>query len=265
MDYNKELHKIISNYEINVQEDIKIRWNKWQKDISNIEMYEVIGGILSRQVTIAINFIKCSSIWNAHIAPIILRSLVDNYINFAWIILNPLERSRQFIYYGLGQTKLELEHRKIAVENLPSDAQEHLINDALEKWINQQKYSFLTEVSLKSWSEVSVRKMAEEANCLDIYNYVYQPFSSCAHNMWNHISRYNLLESDNPLHRFLKKPAIFKLNPDIHYVELALSYVEKMFNTFDRNFDLKIENETALVKFENEMDLLENEIRKIQK
>jgi len=31
--------------------------------------------------------------------------------------------------------------------------------------------------------------MAEEAGCIDFYNYVYSPFSGCVHSMWQHIGQ----------------------------------------------------------------------------
>ncbi len=241
MDYSERLSEILNTYKINVEQDLQVRWNTWEKDMTVPELYEVVGGLMSRQVTIALNFLSCSSIWNGHIAPIIMRSMVDNYINFAWVLEDSIERARRFIYYGLGQEKLNLEHRKEELKHRDAEDNEKLIIEASEQWINTQRFGFLTEVSLKSWSEVSVRKMAEEANCLDLYNYVYQPFSSAAHNMWNHVAKYNLVESDNPLHKSFRRPGIYKFPPDVHYAELAAKYVNKMFDLFDKKFGYETE------------------------
>jgi hypothetical protein len=41
-------------------------------------------------------------------APIILRAMVDLYITLSWIFKDPLERSKKYIAYGLGQEKLEI-------------------------------------------------------------------------------------------------------------------------------------------------------------
>lgn len=241
MNYKKSLTEIFEKYLDNIEDDLKIRWNWWQKDVTCPEQYEVIGGLLARQINIAMKFISCSNIWDGHIGPIILRSMVDNYINFAWVFEEPIERARKFIYYGLGQEKLMLEHRKEELKTREHEDKEDLIIEASEAWINRQRFSFLTEVSLKSWSETPVRKMAEEANCLDLYNYVYQPFSCAAHNMWNHVAKYNLLESDNPLHKFFRRPIIIDAPPDIHYAELAAKYVNKMMSLFDKKTGFKPE------------------------
>ncbi len=259
-DFQFELGKLLENFKGRIELDLKDRWNNWEKDTSVPEQFEVIGALMSRQITIAINFISCSSIWNGHIAPIIMRSMVDNYINFAWIWEKPLERSRQFIYYGLGQAKLQLEHRKASMENYkPSKDESEWIN-LLEGWINGQRYTFLTEVSLKGWSEISVRQMAEEANCIDLFNYAYQPFSSVAHNMWNHIGMYNLTESQNPLHKFFRKPGILKIPPNVHCLDLAGKYVDKMFRLFDKNVGYcparQYSYDLYIVEFDELTDLL---------
>ncbi len=257
MNYVEELEKIIKSYTHNIEEDLKERWNSWEKDLSIPEKFEVIGGLMSRQISIAINFMSCSSIWTGHIAPIIIRSLVDNYINFAWILEDPLERARKFIYFGLGQEKLLLEHRKKELKTREPEEGENLVIEATEQWINKQRFTFLTEVSLKSWSEISVRQMAEESNCIDLYNYVYQPFSCAAHNMWNHIAKYNLVESENPLHKFFRKPAIYNLPPDIHYIELTAKYVDKMYKLFDNKFNFKSARINSFNDFTNSLNRLE--------
>lgn len=266
MEFNEALDALLLRYKNNIEEDLKDRWNSWEKDLSIPEQHEVIGALMSRQITIAMNFMTCSSIWNGHIAPIIMRSLVDNYINFAWILKDPLLRSRKFIYFGLGQAKLQLEHRKVSIQDREPSEDEKMLIEATEGWINEQRLTFLTEVSFKSWSEISVRQMAEEADCMDLYNYVYQPFSNAAHNMWNHVARYNLIESDNPLHKFFRKPAIFKFPPDVYYIELTAKYVDKMFRLYDSKFGYKAVRDYSFDIFLKEMDEIEDLFRdKFQK
>tara|TARA_R110001606_G_scaffold62165_1_gene144903 strand:- start:675 stop:1460 length:786 start_codon:yes stop_codon:yes gene_type:complete len=253
---NSKINEILSNYSLNLETDLKTRWNNWEKDLTKPEQYEVIGAILARQITIAKHFVSASSMWNPHTAPILLRSLADNYINFAWILESPIERSQKFIYYGLGQEKLQLAHRKNEMENREPEENELLVINSIEYWINSQQYDFLTEVSLKSWSETSVRKMAEEANCIDFYNYVYQPFSVNSHNMWNHIGKYNVNVSKNPFHKFLKTPAILKTNPDFHYVDLACKYTDKMFKLFDIKTKHKTSDKLAYDIYIDDLDKL---------
>jgi hypothetical protein len=115
----------------------------------------------------------------------------------------------------------------------------------LEQWTNRQRWTFLTDVNLGSWSGSSTRKMAEEAGCLDFYNYVYTPFSACTHSMWNHIGIYNLRECRNPLHKFHLVGAAVDAPLDPNYPYLAAKYLEKAFATFDEETGIKITDDSA--------------------
>src|SRR2546423_11640354 len=99
----KATEAILRNYVQMLEVELSERWKGWSLDLSCREMYEVIGALLARQLTLAVEFAMSPSIWNMHIAPLILRSMADNYINLAWIFQEPLDRSRKFIIYGLGQ------------------------------------------------------------------------------------------------------------------------------------------------------------------
>src|SRR3546814_5617205 len=85
--------------------------------------------------------------------------------------------------------------------------------------------------------------MAEEAGCIDFYNYVYTPFSACAHSMWHHIARYDLGECGNPLHRHHRRPTSEASSPDTHYLTLAAKYWSKTLGIFDRTHELMLRSE----------------------
>jgi hypothetical protein len=121
------------------------------------------------------------SSWNGHIAPLLLRAMADVYINFAWVLCDPGDRAKKFILYGLGQAKLELEHRRADLASREAKVGELERIQIQEDWINKQRATFLTDVNVGSWSGISTRTMADEAGCIDFYNYVYTPFSACTH------------------------------------------------------------------------------------
>lgn len=77
--------------------------------------------------------------------------------------------------------------------------------------------------------------------------------------MWNHVAKYNLKVSENPLHRFTKIPVIFNHSPDFYWFELAIKYTHKMFVKFDESFSKESKLTYAAEKFSFELDkLLEN-------
>ena len=251
------IEECLATYTKNVDDELRDRWNNWKKDLVDNNIYEVIGGILARQCSLAKNFALNLGNWNGEIGPILLRTMADNHINLEWILVNPNENSQKFIIHGLGQLKLELEHQK---NNLPEDNEElkeHLDNE--EQFINSQQYTFLTEVNLGSWSGLSTRKMAEEADILDFYNYVYQPFSNCSHSTWAHIVKYNTTSSHNPLHRFFRHPVIYEgIEPDLTFLNLSAKYLEKSFTAFDKKYDLELSSKSSYEKLLKDLDDLMN-------
>ena len=236
---------LIIEYSNNIEQEFAHLWNSWEIDMNEKEIYEVISGLVARQITMAKQFSYCISGWTGDFAPIILRSLADNFINIAWILKSPLERSRKFIFYGLGREKLNIEHRKIQMEADGIDTKDDPIIEVSTHWINFHQYEFLTNVNVGSWSEKSIYKMAEEADCKGFYNHVYQPFSNAAHSAWNHVGKYNVKKSENPLHNNLLIPRINDGEPHYDYFELAAKYVEKALNAVHNTFGIERHEKNA--------------------
>lgn len=220
--------------------ELDARWRNWKIDLSHEEIHECVGALLARQVTLATRLALAPSFWTGHTAPLILRSMADVFITLAWILCEPLERSRRFILHGLGALKLAVEHRKAAIAAGEADPREELLVEFEERWINSQQFTFLTEVELGSWSGLSARAMAKEAGEEDFYNYVYTPFSACTHSMWHHIAKYNLIRCESPLHRHHFEPMDPDLGLDVHYVYLASKYLDKSFRRFDEVFQISV-------------------------
>lgn len=232
-DFWEQTRLIMNEYARRANNELTERWKNWKLDLTCREIYEVIGALLARQVTLATQLALSPEIWNQHVAPLILRPMADNYITLAWIFCEPIDRSRKFLYYGLGQEKLQIEHLKTRLGEYNISEDEYPEVKYREEWIDKQRYRFLTEVNLGSWSGIDTRTMAEQADCVDFYNYCFQPFTSAVHNMWNHVAKWNLVYCPNPLHRYHGLPAVRRLQPSIDSVLEAASYVDKAFVLFD--------------------------------
>ncbi|QXT34771.1 hypothetical protein KV697_13370 [Sphingomonas sanguinis] len=232
------LEDVLLSYLDNVNEEIQASLALWPPDFTHIQVHEVIGGMLARQATLAKEIAAAPSTWNGHTAPILLRAMADVHINLAWLMLDPPARCLKYISFGLGQAKLELEHRRAQLEGRDPTDQEAAMMDGLEQWIDSQRATFLQDVDLGKWSGLSVRDMAREADCIDFYNYVYTPFSGCAHSMWQHVAAYNLEMCGNPLHRHHRLPMSPDLEPDVSYMLLAAKYWDKSLSVFSSTFGL---------------------------
>ena len=216
------------------------RWQKWKLDLTQREVHEVVGALLARQVSLATQVADAPSIWNGHIAPVILRTMTDTHITLAWILRDPVDRARKYIMYGLGQEKLNIEHRKAQLEVQGIDPNTDPLIKASEDWLNSQRYTFLTEVNVGSWAGIDTRSMADEAKCLDLYNFAYTPFSAATHSMWQHVSKYNLVPCTNPLHGYHRIP-VAPDTPfsDVDYFYNAAKYLDESLKLFDETFGVK--------------------------
>jgi hypothetical protein len=240
------MRHMIERFVARAREEFDDRVRHWPTNLAQQEVHEVVGALLARQVTLASELASSPGIWNDHVAPLVHRAMADVYITLAWVIKNPVDRSRTFILFGLGQAKLQLEHRKAELATRDPEPGEREFLQALEAWINRQRFTFLIDVNLGSWSGMPIRQMAEEAGCLDFYNFVYTPFSACAHSTWQHVAIYNLKECRNPLHRFHSVPIIPEPTLDLHYVHLGAKYLQKTFTTFDSAFGTTSTLQSAL-------------------
>lgn len=254
MSWNDELSGVIDAYVGNVRKELHTRWDSWKFEPSRAEIHEVTGALMGRQVTIATQMARSPSIWNGHIAPVLLRTMVDVYVTFAWILKEPLDRSRKYVLYGLGQEKLYLENLKIDLAEKGSE--DYLVVDVIESWINSQRFTFLTDVNVGSWSGLSTRAMAQEADCMDIYRYAYSPFSSSAHSTWNHVAKYNLQPCDNVLHRYHMVPIDPDEPLDPDYLYRAAKYVDKTYSLFDKTFNISSSDQSSFAQLTTDLDRL---------
>lgn len=238
------LRSLVERFIADLDKEFSERWRAWTYDFSLNDLRTVVGGLMARQVTIASEVAQAYSCWNYHVGPLFLRAMSEVYITLVWILELPDQRNNRaqiFVEHGIGQQKLEIEHRRAMISGEERDPteQEAAWIEASEKWINSQRAIFLTKVNVGSWSGISVRKMAEEAGCIDFYNYVYTPWSGVAHSTWQHVGRYNVAQCQNPLHGFHLVPATIYAH-DSYILYLAGKYANKTFCLFDRKLGTKV-------------------------
>jgi hypothetical protein len=260
-----KIQEIVEAFVRRARDDFEYRRKKWPTDLRRNEVHEVVGALLARQVTLAVQLASSVSSWNGHLAPLVLRAMADVYINIAWVLRDPGDRAKKFILYGLGQAKLELEHRRADLATRKAKSGEVEYAQIQEDWINRQRATFLTDVNVGSWSGISTRTMADEAGCIDFYNYVYTPFSACTHSTWHHVARYNLSPCNNPLHRYHSVPTTVDAPLDPHYLHLAARYLQKTFSKFDEVFGISTRKKSALDVLTLGLTKLEREASKSPK
>lgn len=234
-DVTEGIEGFISAFTHFAHDDFRVRESAWELDLGKPQERQVILALLARQATIAIEVVSNPGIWNSNIAPILLRAMSDVHITLVWLLQNPADRVPLYVQDGLGSIKLEIAHRK---EKLKKDGgkdteQQKPYLEYLEKWLESQQLESLTEVNLGNWAGRNTRVMAQEAGCIDFYNYVFQPFSSAVHSYWSHVGRLNVEYCQNPTHNFHFLPVIPSLEPDTHWCRMAGKYLAKSLSSFD--------------------------------
>jgi len=238
METNDEFDRIataIDRYVSDIRTDLDDRWSHWFTDLSRQQEYEVLGGLMAREVSLATQLALAPMCWNEHAAPLFLRAMIDAFLTFAWIFEEPDSRAQSFIKHGLGQEKLFIEHHKQRLRTKGLDPDSDPMIQQLEDWVNSIRFTFLTEVNVGNWNGSSTRKIATDLGYDDLYRYEYSRFSDAVHSMWNHVAKYNLDPCANPLHRNHSVPRDLELDSDIGYVFVAARYVDKTFGVFDRH------------------------------
>jgi hypothetical protein len=226
------LDSFIHGYCEVVKSGLRQRWARHKSEIYHNEISEAIGGLAARQTTLAIEIAKNPGIWNGHVAPLLLRTMTDTHITLAWIVADPLARSREYIRYGLGQEKLFIEYLENEADLAPAgeldERMEEMIN-ARKSWLNSQMMDWAIEVNVGSWSGKSAREMAAEAGCEGLYKFAYVPFSGPTHSMWQHVGIYNMVVCENPLHKNHRVPVVPEPDIDPDYLYRSAKYVSRTF------------------------------------
>ena len=229
------MSEICSRYAQNVKRDFEERIRQWKPEHSKREIQEVIGGLLSRQVTVALELAQSPICFNGHIAPVLLRSMADTLISIAWILRSPKERCKQYRLYGLGQEKLFVENLKQTYSGENQETELARSIEFLERDLGTEYNPHFTEVNVGSWSGISTREMATEIEYEDLYKFGFSFFSSAAHSTWQHVRKSNVTRCLNPLHGYHLVPLLVHLPFDPLTLHTAARYVDQTFGYFDES------------------------------
>lgn len=239
------ISELIKSYESYLKSSFDELWGSVKIEYDKLEAYSVIGGLLSRQVTMSIQMARSPNILNGHSAPLFLRAMIDLHISLSWIMLDLDEHSKKYILHGLGDEKLLMEHYKKELEDNPDNPNNEQLTqivNAKSAWINSQRRDFLVEVNLGQWSQLDYRKMSQQADCEGLYKFEYKPFSHTAHNMWPHVSSYNCKDCNSPLHKHHLIPDLLEAPIAIDFLFRSCKYVHMAYELFINKFNLVVQH-----------------------
>ena len=255
-DQNEVFWEMIRKLVENLAAHVHSRSELWSQSQESKYVQEVLGGILARQATLATELATNPNILNNHVAPLLLRPMVESCINVAWIMKSREERSKMFVDYGLGQENLLLEQWKADLREAGEDPDDDSHVREWEQWINTQRYTFLTEVNVGSWAGLSLRDMAEEVGLINLHRNDYALWSGATHNMWHHIARINLQPCMNSLHGFHRIPEISRPAFDLSYLQKATEYVDLTVELLDEGLGVNVGIVKATDIFDQGMEIM---------
>jgi hypothetical protein len=235
------LQKLIEDFMTGIHNELAERWRVWPVVVDAYQQTEVLVGLVRHQVSLATHIASAPQCWTFEFAPIVLRCMIDTFISIAWILEKPAERALQFIEDGLGKEKLMIMHRTDELKLLGKNPSEDEVIQSSMEWVESQKYSFAIDVNLSgSWSGVDTRTMAEEAGHRDFYRFTYPSFSAAVHGTWNHISRFDLVPCENPLHAGHRIPRFDQLGGSTWAIFMVAKYLDKTFRLVDAKLGMKV-------------------------
>ncbi|NNE59123.1 MAG: hypothetical protein HKN36_13530 [Hellea sp.] len=244
----------------NTVENLELRTNDFRLgDGFETSTNSVLSALLARQSALAVGLIESPPSWNGHIAPLILRSMIELLISVRWILIDPEQRSKEYISYGLGQEKLLTANYQKELEEGNADKRVELIVERNLDWIESQMFQMFVEVNLGSWTGMSVRKMCDEIGDPSLYKFSFAPFSACTHNSWNHVGKWNARLCENPMHKQHMVGFVADIWPIVDFVANACKYLELVIDAFDSHYGFNSELKKPRALFEEAVELFAEE------
>ena len=218
--------------------------------------YRTVGeGMLARCTSLFLGMTVHAANWTATMAPMVLRCMVEVYIDLKYISRAPKERAAAFIEYGLGEELLAIQQAEEGQrKGQPADRDE-LIKarvKAGEEWVRARKAEEFTDVPLGgTWAKKNIRQRAIEVDEEELYQYCYQTWSKGTHNSWMHQVRVDTEPCRSPLHLPHARGRIPMLwdawNPDFMF--RACKYQEMVLTLFVDEFGGGVEKLRVRRKF----------------
>ena len=238
------LQDLVNGFAEDCQAELRSLWNALPVSIPERELFEVVGGLLSRQMLLLRQLSFSTAFWNYDAGSLVLRSMVDTHIIIAYICNDrSLDRARAFINHGLGQERLYVSKIKARASAM-GDTELMARMEEYEKELDGEKYGHLTDVEYGSWTGKDNRRLAQELGLEEYYDGTFPTLSAGTHGGWNHLLKFNAVPSDNPLHAGLKRPVLEPSTPDINVLFLAGGQMEMSFRLVHERFGI-VEPETS--------------------
>lgn len=150
------------------------------------------------------NEINTYNLYNTISARLILRTILDCYINIKFLVKEEQKNKQiwdEFKSYGLGQYK---KNYKKNIEK--GSIVTHFSPKFLELLVNEEKNEEFLVIDFGNFSKKTIRNKAIEIEELDLYETIYEYDTQYGHGYWGAIRESSMLMCNNVLHNYHNVP-----------------------------------------------------------
>lgn len=187
-----------------------------------------------------INEIYCSNLENSIISRLVMRTLVEVYINLKFISLQEPEKKDIWeSYKDYGSGKYKNIYKKIEEEKSICPENSHLEKNLLKILTNELKSEEFITIDFKNFANKSIRQKFIDVNEKDLYDVFYDYDTCFTHGYWSAIRESALLLCDNPLHNYHCVP---DTNNDQKLIDISSDYIfilDKIINVVEKELEIK--------------------------
>ncbi len=169
---------------------------------------DVIMGNLS-YIYKMINEVYISKLENSIISRLVMRTLVEIYINLKFISLK--EKDDKDIwesYKDYGSGKYKNIYKKIEEGKMICPENSHIDHNILKILANELKDEEFIKIDFKNFANKSIRQKFDDVEEKELYDSFYNYDTCFTHGYWSAIRESALLFCDNPLHNYHCVPDI---------------------------------------------------------
>lgn len=236
---------------------IKLRIDRAQERFREPSITAVLVPLLGRLASLMQYSIGIPHVWNAHMAPIILRPLAEIMLSIMWLSGDIPQRSFGLIHASIIQARNDLKRLEKSLKERKFSSDVEIMRDFMKSRIESLERLFPHERDQQRVP--NLWKMAKNANCINFYNIEMSEWSACVHSSWHHVGLHNLTYWDNPLYGFHRVPMVAPLECDIQYLRSAARICQASIEEIDKMLRI---NETQggaslLEIFDEQMDRIQ--------
>ena len=233
---------------------IKLRIVGTQERFRKPSITAVLVPLLGRLASLMEYSIGIPHVWNAYMAPIILRPIAEIMLSIKWLSGDIVQRSFRLIHASIIQARNDLKRLEKSLKERKFSSDVEIMRDFMKSRIESLERLFPCE---KDQQRVpNLWKMAKNANCMNFYNIEMSEWSACVHSSWHHVSLHNLTHWENPLYGFHRVPMVAPLECDIQYLRSAARICQTSIEEIDKMLRIdETQGGTSLLEiFDEHMD-----------